>query len=50
MDAIEAKLENTDFPSIDVSVTSIDTVNNAIGLMVDINTFKDDEAKLMSTK
>ncbi len=50
MDAIEAKLENTDFQSIDVSVTSIDTVNNSISLMVDINTFKDDEAKLMSSK
>ena len=46
MDIIEAKLENTDFPSLDVSVRNIDTQNNTINLSITINTFKEDEAKL----
>lgn len=46
MDIIEAKLENTDFPSLDVSVRNIDTQNNSITLNISINTFKEDEAKL----
>ena len=46
MDIIEAKLENTDFPSLDVSVRNIDTLNNTITLFISINTFKEDEAKL----
>lgn len=46
MDIIQAKLENTDFPSLDVSVRNIDTINNSINLNIEINTFKEDEAAL----
>jgi hypothetical protein len=47
MDIIQAKLENTDFPSLDVAVRNIDTQENTITLNVTINTFKEDEAKLI---
>lgn len=46
MDLIEAKLENTDFPSLDISVRDINTKNNTISVNVEINTFKEDEIKL----
>ncbi len=50
MDALEAKLENTDFPSLEISMKSIDPLRNTISLNVEINTFKDDEAQLTATK
>jgi len=46
MDLIEAKLENTDFPSLDISVRDINTTTNTISVNVEINTFKEDEVKL----
>jgi hypothetical protein len=50
MDTLEAKLENTDFPSLDISMKNIDPLNNTISLNVEINTFKDDEVQLTTTK
>jgi hypothetical protein len=50
MDILEAKLENTDFPSLDISMKNIDPLNNTISLNVEINTFKDDEVQLTTTK
>lgn len=50
MDALESKLENTDFPSLEISMKSIDPIRNTISLNVEINTFKDDEAQLTATK
>lgn len=50
MDALESKLENTDFPSLEISMKSIDPLRNTISLNVEINTFKDDEAQLTATK
>lgn len=50
MSALEAKLENTDFPSLDISMQSIDPLKNTINLNVEINTFKDDEAQLTEEK
>jgi hypothetical protein len=46
MNALEAKLENTDFPSLEITMQSIDPLKNTISLNVQINTFKDDEAQL----
>lgn len=48
MDLIEWKLENTDFPSLDVSVRDINTTSNTINVSVEINTFKEDEARLVA--
>jgi hypothetical protein len=46
MDLIESKLENTDFPSLDISVTNIDPNTKNINIAVEINTFKEDELQL----
>lgn len=50
MNLIQFKLENTDFPSLDVSMKSIDPLQNTINLGVEINTFKDDEMQLTQSK
>ncbi len=50
MDALESKLENTDFPSLEISMKSIDPLRNTINLNVEVNTFKEDEAQLTATK
>lgn len=50
MNALEAKLENTDFPSLDIAMQSIDPLKNTITLRVEINTFKEDEAQLTASQ
>ncbi|MEI7477778.1 MAG: hypothetical protein WCJ81_04670 [bacterium] len=50
MDRLESKLENADFPSLEITMKSIDPVNNTISISVDINTFKEDEAALTANK
>ncbi len=49
MDLIESKLENADYPSLDISVTNIDPKENSINIAVEINTFKEDELQLTLT-
>ena len=46
MDTIEAKLENTKFPSLDLTVDSIDPVNSTLSLKIEINTLPEDEVTL----
>lgn len=50
MDLIQNKLENTDFPSLDVSMRSIDPLQNTINLNIEINTFREDEVQLIQSK
>jgi hypothetical protein len=50
MDRLQTKLENTDFPSLEISMRSIDPLTNTISLSVEVNTFKEDEAQLTETK
>lgn len=50
MKLIQDKLENTDIPSLDISMKSINPLENTINLSIEINTIKDDEMQLIQSK
>lgn len=50
MHLIQLKLENSDFPSLDVSMRSIDPLQNTINLWIEINTLKEDELQLTQSR
>ncbi len=50
MKLIQDKLENSDIPSLDISMRSINPLENTINLSIEINTTKDDEMELANKK
>lgn len=50
MKLIQDKLENADIPSLDISMKSINPLENTINLSIEINTIKDDEMQLIQTR
>ncbi len=50
MKLIQDKLENSDVPSLDISMKSINPLENTINLSIEINTIKNDEDELSKKK
>ncbi len=48
MNYLDAKLENTDFPSLEINIKSFDPLQNQISFSIDLNTFQEDELQLLN--
>lgn len=48
MNYLDAKLENTDFPSLEINIKSFDPVQNNISFSIELNTFQEDEIQLLN--
>ena len=48
MNYLDAKLENTDFPSLEINIKSFDPVQNNIAFTIELNTFQEDEIQLLN--
>jgi len=48
MNYLDSKLEDSDFPSLEISIKSFDPLQNNISFGIDLNTFQDDEIQLLN--
>lgn len=48
MNYLDAKLENSDFPSLEINIKSFDPVQNNISFTIELNTFQEDELQLLN--
>lgn len=48
MSYLDAKLENTDFPSLAINIKSFDPLQNSISFSIELNTFQADELQLLN--
>lgn len=48
MSYLDAKLENTDFPSLEINIKSFDPLQNNISFSIELNTFQEDEVQLLN--
>lgn len=48
MDYLDSKLENSDFPSLEIDIKNFDPLQNNISFEINLNTFQDDELQLLN--
>lgn len=48
MNYLDAKLEDSDFPSLEININSFDPLENNISFGIDLNTFQEDEIQMLN--
>lgn len=48
MNYLDAKLEDSDFPSLEINIKNFDPLQNNISFNIDLNTFQEDELQLLN--
>lgn len=48
MSYLDAKLEDSDFPSLEISIKNFDPLQNNLSFGIDLNTFQEDELQLLN--
>lgn len=48
MNYLDAKLEDSDFPSLEINIRNFDPLQNNISFGIDLNTFQEDELQLLN--
>lgn len=48
MSYLDAKLEDSDFPSLEINIRNFDPLQNNISFGIDLNTFQEDELQLLN--
>lgn len=48
MSYLDAKLEESDFPSLEISIQNFDPLENSISFGIELNTFQEDEWELLN--